>query len=109
MNETLQKIEQVLNDNPKPHKGSQSVFQFEVTGEEKYIFQLHFQDGKATIVHDTVRESDCTLSMSDEIFHKFLNGKINGAMAYMTGKLKIKGDIGKALKLENILKAYSFK
>jgi len=46
--------------------------------------------------------------MSEEVFHKFLNGKINGAMAYMTGKLKIQGEIGKALKLENLLKAYTF-
>src|SRR5690606_40282310 len=101
MLETLQKIERVLNENPKPHQGSQSVFQFEITGDETYVFQLHFNDGKVTVVNDTERKADCTLSMSEEVFHKFLNGKINGAMAYMTGKLKIQGEIGKALKLEN--------
>lgn len=106
---TLEKIEKTLNENPKPLEGSHSVFQFEVTGDEKYIFQIHFEDGTATVVHNTERDPDCTLIMSEEIFFKFLNGKINGAMAYMTGKLKIKGDIGKALKLENVLKAYSFK
>jgi len=39
-------------------------------------------------------------------FRLFLLGKLNGTMAFMTGKLKIQGDIGKALKIESILRQY---
>lgn len=45
--------------------------------------------------------------MSLESFHKFLSGSLNGTMSFMTGKLKIKGDMTKALKLESILKQFN--
>jgi hypothetical protein len=34
-----------------------------------------------------------------------VNGKLNGQMAFMTGKLKIAGDMGLALKLQNLFKS----
>ncbi len=109
MIEILQGIEKQLNDNPTPFADVQTVYQFELTGDDKISFQLHFQDGKAKVVHDTETDPDCTLIMSSESFNKFLAGKLNGTMAYMSGKLRIKGDIGKALKLEKILKEYQLK
>lgn len=44
--------------------------------------------------------------MSYDNFNKFLAGKLNGMAAFMTGKLKIQGDMTKALKLETIVKQY---
>jgi putative sterol carrier protein len=45
-----------------------------------------------------------TLSLSDEDFGKLVNGKANAQRLFMSGKLKIKGDIMKATKMEPILK-----
>jgi putative sterol carrier protein len=42
--------------------------------------------------------------LSDENFGKLVNGKLRAQPLFMSGKLKIKGDIMKATKMEAILK-----
>ena len=41
--------------------------------------------------------------MTDSDFIDMVEGKLNGQMAFMTGKLKIKGDMSLAMKLGNVL------
>jgi hypothetical protein len=45
-----------------------------------------------------------SLSLSDEDFGKLVNGKANAQRLFMSGKLKVKGDVMKATKMEPILK-----
>ena len=45
---------------------------------------------------------DATISASEETFEKIRNGEQNPTSAYMTGKLKIKGDMGAAMKLQKL-------
>jgi len=45
-----------------------------------------------------------TLSISPETLNKLLDGKLNATVAYMTKKLKIRGDIAPAMKLESLLR-----
>jgi putative sterol carrier protein len=46
---------------------------------------------------------DCTISASERTFERILDGKQNPLTAYMTGKLKVKGDVGAAMKLKELL------
>ena len=45
---------------------------------------------------------DCTIATSAETFEKIVAGEQNPTTAYMTGKLKIKGDMGAAMKLQKL-------
>ncbi|KAG4436366.1 hypothetical protein IFR05_008156 [Cadophora sp. M221] len=45
-----------------------------------------------------------TLSLSEEEFGKLVAGKANAQRLFMSGKLKVKGDVMKATRLENVLK-----
>lgn len=45
-----------------------------------------------------------TLSLSDDNFAKLVSGKANAQKLFMSGKLKVKGNVMKATKLEPILK-----
>ena len=47
-------------------------------------------------------DADCTFATSEESFEKIVAGEQNPTTAYMTGKLKIKGDMGAAMKLQKI-------
>ena len=47
-------------------------------------------------------DADVTISSSAETFEKIRSGEQNPTTAYMTGKLKIKGDMGAAMKLQKL-------
>lgn len=49
-------------------------------------------------------KADVTISLSDETFQALADGKLNGQKAFMSGKLKVKGNIMLATKLDTVLK-----
>ena len=73
------------------------VFDVEGVGE----WTVAVDDGKVT-VREGSSEADCTLSASEDTLVKIAKGEANATTAYMTGKLKIKGDMGAALKLQKL-------
>jgi len=48
-------------------------------------------------------EAQCTMEISLEHFMQMANGELDGMSAFMTGKLKVQGDMGLAMKLGPIL------
>ncbi len=58
-------------------------------------------DGAVSVAQGA-NDADCTISASEETLMKIANGEANATTAYMTGKLKIKGDMGAALKLQKL-------
>jgi putative sterol carrier protein len=58
-------------------------------------------DGAVT-VDEGDTGGDCTISTSAEVFEKIVAGQQNPTAAYMSGKLKIKGDMGAAMKLQKL-------
>ncbi len=59
--------------------------------------------GDANLVSNDDKEADCVISTSTETFQKMMAGEINGMMAVMSGKVKIKGDMGLAMKLQSLV------
>ena len=49
-------------------------------------------------------DADCTIKMDFSDFADLIGGKLDGMTAFMTGKLKIEGDMGVAMKLQSILR-----
>jgi len=49
------------------------------------------------------KEADCTITTSIETLQKLQAGELNPMMAVMGGKIKISGDMGLAMKLQNLL------
>jgi putative sterol carrier protein len=54
------------------------------------------------IVNNTLGETTCNIKISLENFDKMLSGDTNPMMAFMTGKMKIEGDKGVAMKLASL-------
>jgi putative sterol carrier protein len=48
-------------------------------------------------------EADVTLTAEADVFRAILDGNTNPAMAFMTGKLKVDGSMGLAMKLGSVL------
>ena len=73
------------------------VFDIEGVGEWK----VDVDDGKVTVTEGG-GDADVVISTSQETFEKIVAGDVNPTSAYMTGKLKINGDMGAAMKLQKL-------
>ena len=79
--------------------GMSNTYVFDIEGAG--IWTVAIADG-AIDVREGAGDADCTFSASEESFQKIVAGEQNATTAYMTGKLKIKGDMGAAMKLQKI-------
>ena len=63
-------------------------------------------DGKSTptVVDNEDRDADCTVKVTMDDFIQIAQGTINPQMAFMTGKLRVEGDVSLAMQLGAILK-----
>ncbi len=59
-------------------------------------------DGTVTVTEGEA-EADVRIGMSEEIFRKLISGEQNAMRGVMTGKIKVKGNMGAASKLGKIL------
>ncbi|KAI0908169.1 SCP2 sterol-binding domain-containing protein [Ustulina deusta] len=59
---------------------------------------------KGTVGTGAGSKPNVTLSLSDEDFGKLVAGQANAQRLFMSGKLKVKGDVMKATKLDPIMK-----
>jgi putative sterol carrier protein len=57
----------------------------------------------AVMTHDD-NDADCTLTVSPENLIAIQQGKLDATMAFMTGKLKVKGNTAIAMKLSSVMK-----
>lgn len=103
----LEEIDLALQDKPSYAAGVTAVFQFDLSGDEAGTYQVGLSEDNNFIAEGEQEKADCTLQMSSDDFVKMAKGKLNGTQAFMTGKLKIKGNIGLALRLQSILAAYN--
>jgi putative sterol carrier protein len=79
--------------------GMNNSYVFDIGGTGMWFVTV--EDG-AVSVREGDGEADCRISTSEENFQKILSGEQNATSAYMTGKLKIKGDMGAAMKLQKL-------
>ncbi len=59
--------------------------------------------GDSNVVSQDNGDADCTITTSVETLMKLQSGDLNPMMAVMGGKIKIKGDMGLAMKLQSLL------
>ena len=55
------------------------------------------------VVTNEDKDADCTLITTMEVLDQLRKGELNPMMAVMGGKVKIKGDMGIAMKLQSLL------
>lgn len=83
---------------------TQAVYQFNVTGEEAGTWFIDLKNGKGSCGYgEPPSKPDATLSMDSKNFFDMFAGKLKAPTAYMMGKLKISGNLQKALKLEKLM------
>ena len=79
--------------------GMNNSYLFDIDGAGKW--KVDVQDGKVSVTEGG-EDADAVISTSEETFEKIASGEQNPTSAYMTGKLKVKGDMGAAMKLQKL-------
>jgi putative sterol carrier protein len=68
------------------------VYDWNVGG-QSYIMDL--KNGAGGVKKGSGEKADCTLTMAEPVFLELISGKLNAQQAFMQGKLKIGGNMGK--------------
>ena len=77
-----------------------NTYFFDVEGASKW--RVDVKEGTVTVAENGADDTDVTLTAAEDVFKAIVNGEQNATSAYMTGKLKIRGDMGAAMKLQNL-------
>lgn len=75
------------------------TIKFVIDGQSIYIDGT----GEGNTVSAEDKDADCTITTSLETLQKLQSGDLNPMMAVMGGKIKISGDMGLAMKLQNLI------
>jgi len=59
--------------------------------------------GESNAISAEDKEADCTISVSSDVLKQLRDGEVNPMMAVMSGKIKISGDMGLAMKVQSLL------
>lgn len=96
-------IPERLASKPEVAEQINASYQFDLTGDGGGQWVVDLTKKSDYVSAGTLDNPGVTIIMSASDFVDLVNGKLNGQMAFMQGKLKIKGDMSLALKLQQIL------
>lgn len=84
--------------------GVNVTYQFDLSGPQGGTWWVKVANGTATTGKGPAENPTTTFTADAEDYVKIATGKMNATTAFMSGKLKIKGDMNMALKLQSLFK-----
>jgi putative sterol carrier protein len=87
---------------PDKAAGVNATIQYEITGDQGGNWHAVIKDGQCAVNAGVAASPTLTLTMSAQDWLDMVGGKLSGQMAFMSGKLKLKGDMGLAMKIGSL-------
>lgn len=85
-------------------KSVNGVYSFNITDATPAEWYLDLKNGEGKLESGPFDgKVDCSLTMNTEVFNKLVGGSLKASAAFMGGKLKLKGNMGMAMKLEKVM------
>ena len=99
-----EKIARHLTENNEVGQDVQATYQFNISGDNGGNWYIEVNATASKVNAGEHENPDCIITMKDEHLVGLVSGSLNPQLAFMTGKLKVKGDLSLALKLGKILR-----
>lgn len=78
------------------------TLQWHITGDDSGVWAFEMNDGKGRLIPGGVDNPDTTFITSGETWMAIAEGRQDAMRAFMTGKLKVKGDMMLAMKVPKL-------
>jgi len=88
--------------NPAAAAGLSKTFQWNITGDEAGVWALKIDNGTGEVIPGGVEKPDVTFTVSDQDWIAITEGKLDAMNAFMSGRLKVAGDMMLAMRLQNL-------
>ena len=98
--QVFSEIENRIKSKPEKAAGMNATYQFDLSGES---WTLKIADGAASVSRGPAQNPNTTLIATTDDWMNIATGKLNPVQAFMQQKLKVKGDMGLAMKLQGLL------
>ncbi|MBP2017533.1 putative sterol carrier protein [Symbiobacterium terraclitae] len=101
--ELFENLKAQIAANPAKIANLKASYQFELTGEGGGVYHATFDNGTYELGEGPLPNPGCTITISVADFFALLERKLNPMAAFMSGKLKVRGDMGMAMKLQQLI------
>lgn len=92
-----------FGDDPSKAEGMVGAWEFNVEGEGGGIWTVSVEEGKLDVIPEAKEDAGCKIFVAVEDWNGILNKEIDPTTAFMSGKLRIEGDMSMAMKLQPLL------
>lgn len=87
---------------PTKAEGVNAIIQFNLSGDNGGLFWLKIGDGLCEAGQGQAENPKMTLKATADDWYAVSTGKLGAMQAFMSGKIKIEGDMGMAMKLQTM-------
>lgn len=88
--------------NAEAASGMTKTIQWNITGEENGVWAFQIDNGAGRTIPGGIENPDITFTVSEKNWLAIAEGRLDSMKAFMTGKLKVKGDMTIAVKLPQL-------
>ena len=79
------------------------AFEFRVQGEPSGVFYLEIKEGQISVEPYEYHDRDALLTLDSETLLEICYGHLKPMLAYVVGRLKVEGDLGKVQVISKVL------
>jgi putative sterol carrier protein len=100
------KVNEAATKDPERATAIDCVYQFNVSGDGGGTYVLNLKPGVTSDFLSTEPNADaqCTIAVSAEDWTAIVAGEMDAMTAFMSGKVKVDGDLSQAMKLPKLMK-----